>query len=362
MFPEKSKSFTAHTTEPLIGAEPVSRLRARFITPNQAFFVRNHGPIPELDAQTYRLEITGLVRHPLTLTLEDLRARFPRRTVTATLQCAGNRRDELLAVAPIPNETPWGANAISTAQWSGYPLRELLQAADLLPTAQHIAFIGHDPVTRLGTTFGFGGSIALDKALTPDVILVDEMNGEPIPPVHGYPLRVVVPGFIGARSVKWLARIHVQTTPSDNYFQARAYRLFSPYVNAETVDWNSGLMLSENAITSVICEPGPGAVLPPGPVTVKGYALAGGTRHVARVDVSGDGGHTWTSARLQEAERWTWQFWETDLILPPGPGEIVVRALDSVGHLQPEHVAHVWNFKGYMNNAWHRVQVQIKKG
>jgi sulfite oxidase len=212
-------------------------------------------------------------------------------------------------------------------------------------------------VTRQGRTFGFGGSIPLERALGPDVLLADEMNSAALPPVHGFPLRVVVPGYIGARSVKWLSRILIQEAPSDNYFQAQAYRLFAPHVTPDAVRWEDGLALGENSLNAVICTPEPDATLPKGPVTVQGYALAGGSRRVARVDVSGDGGRTWTTAEVERAEPLTWQFWQARLTVPAGPAEFVVRACDSAANIQPERAESLWNMKGYMNNAWHRVRV-----
>jgi sulfite oxidase len=182
---------------------------------------------------------------------------------------------------------------------------------------------------------------------------------------------VVVPGYIGARSVKWLSTVTLQEEPSDNYFQARAYRMFPPHVGrdgaaASGIDWDSGLMLGELSVSSVITSPAEGAELPPGEVTVQGWAMAGGDRTVARVDLSTDGGRTWTVARLEprnpaepdaRSGPWSWRLWEGKLQLAPGPHEILCRAWDSATHTQPEDPAHLWNFKGYMNNAWHRVRV-----
>jgi sulfite oxidase len=354
----KHPRLKIHSTDPFVGGPPLSLLRRQPITPTALFFVRNHAPVPEIDSGNYQLQITGLTRTAAILSLHDL-ARFPRLTVTATLQCAGNRRDELMAVEPIPGEVPWGADAISTARWNGVRLRDVLESVGVAEGAQHVAFSGVDAVTRHGHTFGYGSSIPLAKALSAEVLLADTMNGEPLPPLHGFPLRVVVPGYIGARSVKWLHAITLQAAPSDNYFQSHSYRLFAPHVRAETVVWDEGLMLSEQSLNAVICTPEAGAVLRAGDVTVGGYAIAGGERAVARVDVSPDGGRTWHTARLPPAEPWAWQLWEIGLQLSPGPVELVVRACDSAANTQPERAASVWNFKGYMNNAWHRVRVNV---
>ena len=357
----KSSGLLVRQGEPFNGGPAAGRLLGSFITPNELFFVRNHGGVPEVDPASYRLAVDGLVERPLSLSLEDLR-RLPRASVTATLQCAGNRRLEMMAWQPIKNELPWGTEAVSNAEWSGVPLREVLAAAGAQPGARHVAFLGLDDTERHGHRFNFGGSIPLGKAVHPEVLLADTMNGEPLPPVHGAPLRVVVPGYIGARSVKWLSRITLQETPSDNYFQATAYRLFPPHFGPDNVEWEKGLMLGEAPVNSVILSPAMEGTMeetvPAGRVAVRGWALAGGDRQVARVDVSADGGKTWTVADLgPEGGDYTWRLWEAALDLAPGDHEIACRAWDTAAQTQPEHASQVWNFKGYANNAWHRVRV-----
>ncbi|HEX2222678.1 MAG TPA: molybdopterin-dependent oxidoreductase [Thermoanaerobaculia bacterium] len=358
----KHPDLLVRQQDPFNGGPPQQHVRRSFLTPKELFFVRNHGAVPEVDLFSYRLTVAGRVKRPLRFSLEEIH-RLPKVKVTATLQCAGNRRDELVRVAPIPHELEWHSEAISTAEWAGVRLRDLLAAVDPEADARHVAFVGLDETERLGQRFCFGGSIPLDKALGPEVLLAYEMNGEPLPPVHGAPLRVVVPGYIGARSVKWLSTVTLQGEPSDNYFQARAYRMFPPHIGRnghDGVDWDSGLMLGELSVSSVITSPLEGAELPAGAVTVQGWAMAGGGRTVARVDLSTDGGRTWTVAALQPDSRsgpWSWRLWEGRLELAPGAHEIVCRAWDSATHTQPEDPAHVWNFKGYMNNAWHRVRV-----
>lgn len=340
---------------PFNAGPPPQHLR-RFVTPVEHFFVRNHGDVPQVDPDSFRLVLNGRIRKPLRISLDELR-RLPKVAVTATLQCAGNRRLEMAAVRPIPGELGWGAEAVGTAEWKGVPLRELLAAVEPLPEAKHVAFTAFDETERHGHRFTFGGSIPLDKALSSEVLLAYEMNGGDLPPVHGAPLRVVVPGYVGARSVKWLSAITVQDGPSDNYFQAKAYRLFAPQVDHHNVDWDSGLMLGPFNVGSVISSPLEGEALPAGPVAVRGFAYAG-EREVARAEVSTDGGRTWTTAELApEHARWAWRLWEARLDLPAGPHEILCRAWDTAAQTQPERPEHVWNFKGYMNNAWHRVRV-----
>jgi sulfite oxidase len=353
----KDPSLVIRSEEPLNAGPPLAALRAQEVTGNDLFYIRNHGTIPRIDPEAHRLVVDGLVEEPLSLSLAEIRA-LPAVHLPATLECAGNRRSELIAAKPIPGELPWHEDAISTAFWTGASLAQVLARARPKPSAHHAAFAGLDEVERRGRRFGFGGSIPLGKALAPETLLAYGMNGAPLPVLHGGPLRTLVPGYVGARSVKWLSRITLEERPSDNYFQTVAYRLFPPHVTAETVDWEAGLMLSDVALTSVICSPEEGETVRPGVVRVKGYALAGAGRRVERVEVTGDGGVSWVPAELHDDRGpWVWRFWRVSLGLTPGPYEIMVRAWDSAGEGQPESVESVWNFKGYMNNAWHRVRV-----
>jgi sulfite oxidase len=361
----KHPEFIVHTDTPFNGEPPAARLREHFITPRELFYVRNHGPIPLVDPSSYGLTVDGMVERPLELSLDRIMNDFPRRTVMATLECAGNRRDELIAVAPIPGEVPWQAGAIGNTFWSGMALKEILNAAGVRPGAQYAAFMGLEEVIREGKNAGFGGSIPLDKAMGGEVLVAFEMNGDPLTPEHGYPLRLIVPGYIGARSVKWLARITIQAEPSRNYFQAHAYQLFPPGVNAETADWSAGLQLGELGVNAAICEPADGEQVSGDTVVVRGYAISGG-RRIARVDVSSDGGKTWQTARLvQSEERWAWTFWEARLALRGDAArsrevEITARAFDAAANTQPPDPHQVWNFKGYMNNAWDRVRIKVR--
>ncbi len=349
-----------HSQHPLNGGPPAETLCREFITPTQLFFIRNHGAVPEIDPASYRLVVGGRGAQPLQLTLLDLRARFPRVHLPAALQCAGNRRRELMAIAPIAGEIPWGGEAIGNAHWSGWRLRDVLQSTGVQNGTGHVAFAGLDVIEREGERFGFGGSIPLEKAMSPEVLLADEMNGAPLSPVHGFPLRVLVPGYIGARSVKWLSEIRVQPNPSENYYQAHAYKIFPPDVRANTVDWTRGLTLGELSVNAVICEPGDGSVLAGRAVRVGGYAITSGGRRIERIDLTRDSGRTWHQADLIGGQGpWTWTVFQASLDLEPGDHELCVRAWDSAGNTQSEDARTVWNFKGYVNNAWHRVRVRV---
>lgn len=352
----KSDGVIVRQESPFNGGPDAAHLRD-FHTPNDLFFVRNHGDVPEIDEAAYRLAVAGLVERPLALSPAELRA-LPLHRIDATLQCAGNRREEMAAHAPIPHELPWGTEAVSNAEWGGARLADVLALCGLRAGAAHVELIGLDETERLGHRFRYGSSIPLAKASSSEVLLAYEMNGEPLPAVHGAPLRAVVPGYIGARSVKWLGRIELRSDPSENYFQAKAYRLFPASTGPETVVWDEGLMLGELNLNSVICGPDEGANLSAGEIEVWGWATPGGGRTVSRVELSVDGGQTWRRAEvLDREEEWTWRHWRAALDLPVGEHEIVCRAWDSAAQTQPEHAGQVWNFKGYMNNAWHRVRV-----
>ena len=212
-----------------------------------------------------------------------------------------------------------------------------------------------------GQTYPCGASIPLAKALEPETLLAHTMNGAPLLPEHGFPLRAVVPGFAGVRSPKWLASITVQDRPSGNPVQAADYKLFPASVTAETADSSTGLTIETMPLNSAICEPARGASLAAGTHRVRGYAVCG-DRTVVRVDVSSDGGRTWRQARLdhEETAPFAWTFWEIALDLAPGEHELAVRAWDGAGQTQPAAPDDIWNYKGYLSVAWHRVRVSVR--
>jgi len=354
---DKEAALRVHQREPFNAGPALDRLRERFVTPKENFFVRNHGNIPIVNPSDYSLVVQGLTRSDLRLSLSELQICFPRVSLPATIACAGIRRDELNAVREIPRELPWGAEPVGNAVWTGIRLRDVLERAGAGQGAKHVCFTGLDEVEREGEKFGFGGSIPVEKAMSADVLLAYEMNGEPLAAIHGAPLRVVVPGYIGARSVKWLGAITLAAAPSQNYFQQRAYKTFAPEVTAATVNWSEGAMLAEHPVNTVICSPCGGESLGGDHVVVRGFSFTGNGEAVARVEVSADGGATWQRAEIQEgASRWTWAFWQARLRLPRGEHIILARATDARGASQPSAAADVWNFKGYLNNSWHSVR------
>jgi sulfite oxidase len=350
------------TTRPYNAEPPLDRLRASLITPRQNFYVRSHGDIAALDGATHQIHVRGQVRTPLDLTVKELRARFQERSILAVLQCAGNRRGDMQRVRPTLGD-PWAPGAIGNAEWTGVSLRDVLQAAGAAENPNlRVAFSACDTVEmpKVGR-FTYGVSIPIQKALSPEVLLAYAMNGEPLAPEHGCPLRVVVPGFAGVRSPKWLGSVTVQDMPADNPIQQHDYKLWPSDVTEATVDRQTGVTIYEMPLNSAICEPSPDAELRPGPTALHGYAIAT-AREIVRVDVSGDGGRTWTQARLTRRPDapWSWTLWSTTLDLPEGQHELAVRAWDCAGQTQPAHAEDVWNFKGYLNTAWHRVPVLVR--
>ena len=352
--PHKRPDMLVHEEEPFNAETSLAGLAEGPLTATDAFYVRGHGAVPEIDSATWRLRVHGLVERELGLSLASLREALPEQTLTATLQCAGNRRAGLIAIRAIAGQ-PWGPGATGTATWTGVALADVLALAGPLPAAGHVGFEGAEPCPEADGE-RFGGSIPLTKARRPEVLLAWAMNGEPLAPVHGAPLRVVVPGYIGARSVKWLQRIELRSEPWDGYFQHVIYRL----VPADgTVGPGVGIPLGLIALNSEILSPADGATVPAGPLEVRGYAFAGGERSVARVDLSLDGGATWVQTELlDDLGPWAWRHWRATVNLGPGTHEIVVRAWDSSAATQPEDEAGLWNPPGYVNNARPRVRVR----
>jgi sulfite oxidase len=351
----KRADLIVHESEPFNAETRRAALAEGPITATDAFYVRGHGEVPQIDPGAWRLHVHGIVERELDLSLATLREAFRECEVTATLQCAGNRRAGLIAIRDIPGEAPWGPGATATAVWRGVRLADVLAAAAVRPEAGYVAFVGLDAAPEAKPPQAFGGSVGLVKARRPEVVLAWEMNGAPLPAVHGGPVRVVVPGYIGARSVKWLDRVELRAQPWDGHFQATAYRLLAP---DETPAPGVGMPLGEVALNAEILEPAAGARVAAGPIAVRGYAFAGGERKVARVDVSADGGATWRQAELlEDLGRWAWRLWRAELDLGPGEHELCVRAWDSAAATQPEDPATVWNPKGYANSAWGRARI-----
>lgn len=356
----KRDDMVVHEQDPYNAEPSRAALAEHVITPVDTFYGRNHGTMPAIDPEAWRLRIDGMVERPLELSLADLKGRFTHHEVIATLQCAGNRRAGLMAHRDIPGQHPWGPGATSTARWVGVRLADVLAAGGLGAAVTDIAFVAPDVATEADPPQPYGGSIPVAKATAGETLLAWEMNGVALSVAHGAPVRVVVPGHIGARSIKWVERITAQDRPSDNFFQQGAYRLLPADTDTARTRPGDGVALGAVALNSEILSPDDGQDVLAGTTTVAGYAFAGDDRTVVRVDVSADGGATWVQADLDEqVSPWAWRFWRTTLDLPPGQVDITARAWDSTAAVQPEHPATVWNPKGYINNSWPTITVTV---
>ena len=321
-------------------------------TPAGLHYLLVHYDIPDVDPATFRLKIEGHVERPLSLSLDDLRSR-PRVSAPVTLECAGNGR---ALYEPRPVSQPWLLEAVGTAEWTGISLASLLEEAGIRDGAIDVAFAGLDHGLEGEVEQDYERGLPLADAMRPDLILAYEMNGQPLPPQHGYPLRLVVPGWYGMASVKWLARIQVLDHAFEGYQNARAYRW-------RTHEEDAGTPVERMRVRSLMVPPGFPTFLPrsrnlrPGPVTLQGRAWSG-QGPVERVEVSVDGGGSWKDAELETAigphawHRWTFA-WDAT----PGTHVVASRATDATGATQP--IEAEWNVGGYGNNAVQLVPVTV---
>src|SRR5919198_187178 len=322
-------------------------------TPTGLHYVLIHYDIPAVDPATYRLTIGGRVRQPLSLGLADLQRR-PIRGLRVTLQCAGDGRALL---QPRPVAQPWLDGAVGTADWTGTPLRALLDEAGLEPDAREIVFTGHDRGIEGDVEQDYQRSLPLDEALRDEVLLAWAMNGAALEPQHGFPLRLIVPGWYGMTSVKWLRSMEVIAEPFEGYQNVVAYR----YSATRT---ERGTPVTLMRVRSLLAPPGiPDfltrvRVVSRGSHEITGRAWSGRLPIVA-VQVSADGGATWSEAEVDppsspfawQAWRWTWQ------VVEPGAYELCCRARDAGGAEQPFEQA--WTARGLGNNAVQRVRVLV---
>jgi DMSO/TMAO reductase YedYZ molybdopterin-dependent catalytic subunit len=332
---------------------PVSLLNS-WITPNDLFYVRHHIYAANVDVNEWKLTVGGEVQNPITLTLNELKS-LPKHTVTVTLECAGNGRAFL---APPVEGIQWEKGAVGTARFSGARLVDVLNRAGIKPTCQYVAMRGADK--SVGKTPDFVRNIPIKKALDPDTILAYEMSGEPLPILHGFPLRAIVPGWEGAYAVKWLTDIQVIEKEFDGFFVKTAYRFPNrPVAPGEAVDPKDMAPLTRLVVKSLIKSPLDGATVPPGKVRLSGFAWAGES-NILRVDVSMDNGNAWLPATLgAQRERYAWQSFEYEFnITKPGSYLLMSRATDDKGEVQP--IAQRWNPLGYLWNVIDKVRIDVK--
>jgi DMSO/TMAO reductase YedYZ molybdopterin-dependent catalytic subunit len=322
------------------------------VTPAGLHYLLIHYDIPDTDADTHTLTIDGLVRRRLTLGLDDLRA-GERRTLRVTLECAGNGRALL---EPRPISQPWLAEAVGTAEWTGTPLAPLLRDAGLEDAAREVVFTGVDHGIERGVEQDYQRGLPLDEAVRDETLLAYEMNGQPLLPQHGAPLRLIVPGWYGMAHVKWLTRVTVIDHEFDGYQNAVAYRLRQ---NAD----DPGVPVTRIEPRALLAPPGfpdfmtRTRVVPAGTQTIRGRAWSGHTP-VTRVDVTTDGGATWEEAQLEtDGQRWAWRAWRWEWLATPGRYRLGARATDGTGRTQAVEPA--WNRGGFANNQIQRVDVVV---
>lgn len=324
------------------------------ITPPGLHYVLTHYDIPYVPDDTpWPLTLDGRVRRPLRLTPADLRT-FPQVTTRVTLECAGNGRALL---TPRPVSQPWLVEAVGTAEWTGVPLRLLLAEAGVEADAVDVVFTGADHGVERGVEQDYQRALPLDVATgaEPEVLVAYEMNGAPLPPQHGRPLRLVVPGWYGMAHVKWLRGITVSDAPFTGFQQTVAYRL-------RQHPGDDGEPVTRIAPRALLVPPGfpdfmsRARVVRPGPVTVEGRAWSG-RAPVTAVEVSGDGGRTWSEAALEPADGhpWAWRRWRFEWTAVPGEHVLSARATDAEGGSQP--LRQPWNRGGFANNLVQRVPV-----
>jgi sulfane dehydrogenase subunit SoxC len=323
------------------------------VTPIGLHYLLTHYDIPDVDAGVWRLELGGSVERPLSLSLDELRAR-PAVELVVTMECAGNGRAH---VEPHVVSQPWLLEAVGNARWRGTPLAALLEEAGIREGAVEVLCTGLDRGVEGGEEQDYARSIPLAEAMQDDVLLAYEVNGVPLPPQHGFPLRLLVPGWYGMTSVKWLARIDVIDEPFDGYQQRHSYRF-------RQEEDEVGEPVRRIQVRALMIPPGIPEfltrvrVVPAGECVLEGRAWSGEAA-VASVEVSTDGGETWHEAELEPDSlgRWAWRRWRFVWDTEPGEHVLCCRASDAAGNVQPPEPP--WNVGGYANNAVQRVAVTV---
>ncbi|CAD6189155.1 unnamed protein product [Caenorhabditis auriculariae] len=367
--PIRHPALLVRNPKPFNAETPPSLLTDHFVTPNELFFVRNHLPVPSIDITEHKLSVEGLDGKKIELSVEDLKKKYKSVSFNSVIQCAGNRRNEMNDFKKVQG-LMWEGTAISNARWTGVKLRDILIDAGIDvydERIKHVQFEGADTDPE-GTPYG--ASIPIEKARSNETIVAFEMNDQPIPPDHGSPLRLIAPGNVGARQVKWLKRVVVSEEESHSHWQRKDYRAFSPSVQlGEELDWDSVPSIQEYPIQCLVCVPAANTNIEKHDETIEvaGYAWSGGGRGVIRVEISLDGGKTWQSADLEQDKEqdiehmWAWTIFRATVKIPEGADElqIIAKATDRSYNTQPETAAGIWNVRGLLHNAWHRVPIKV---
>jgi sulfite oxidase len=359
-----------HLLEFPYNGEPPKRLvAAKPITPNPLHFVRNHGGIPHIDPEKWTLELGGLVKNPKVLTLADLQNEdlFPRMERLVTIQCSGTRRiEQIVSYAGEGDEminAPWAEGAIGTARYVGVSLKKVIKhCGGLVDDGKHLELIGAETYFKQNQVMNYAVSVPWSKVKINEVMLAWQMNGEPLPKIHGFPVRAVVMGYIGARSVKWLYRINALKTPTSAPVQSREYLYFNQQVGKHNQRWTDGIQIQEMPVSSAIVSPiNKQVVVHSGHIKVNGWAYSGGGHWPERVEVSRDGGYNWYEVpqeNLSEKHKFAWRTWWISLpVDAEGWLELVVRCWDNSLNTQPTEVRNTWNWGLHVTSSCHRVKI-----
>eukprot|EP01062_Namystynia_karyoxenos_P057488 TRINITY_DN4855_c0_g1_i1.p2 TRINITY_DN4855_c0_g1~~TRINITY_DN4855_c0_g1_i1.p2 ORF type:complete len:484 (+),score=131.50 TRINITY_DN4855_c0_g1_i1:78-1529(+) len=370
---ERKVTLRQLTHRPYNAETPNVTLKQSFYTPQKDFYVRSHLPMPHIDPATFKLELSGK-GVSATFSLPELRA-MGQVERPIVVQCGGNRRDEMNQLKETRG-LKWKQGCIGNAMWQGVLLSDVLRKAGVDPAKdhpehKHVVFVSAD---------GYSVSVPVDMAFSRDCVMAWSMNGEPLTRAHGAPLRVVVPGVIGARSAKYVTKIRISPEEAQTPWQRADYKLLPPNVGFREMAkvFASTPPIMDMPVQSCILTPEDGDVLPDGAQTVSatGYAYSGGGRPIRRVDVSGDGGMTWMQATLHgpdggtpfvtkdpQGTDWSWTFWSAEIPLPGqvagGVHTICCKAVNTANDTQPETARGIWNVRGLCNNSWQQVRLRV---
>lgn len=340
-----------------VQAEAFTEALVPWETPIEGFFVRSHFGVPQIDEATWTLTLEGLVEHPLVLKLADLK-KLPRQSFHAVLECSGNGRGQFKP--PTPG-VQWQKGAVGNAEWTGVSLAAILKKAGVKANARFVTVEGGD--TPPQNVPKFIRSIPIAKALQENTLLAWGMNRQAIPPAHGGPIRLVLPGWYGETWTKWLTHITLTEEESPNFYMKKGYRMpKTPVKPGEKWDSSTGKPIEELLVQSFVVEPKANQVLPPGKVIVKGKAFSG-SGSIQQVQVSSDQGKSWTPAKVEALHpSGGWQEFSASLqVQQLGPLVLWSKASDSAGHEQPTKLQ--WNPGGYLKNSVDSVTVVVgKKG
>ncbi|KAF9020204.1 molybdopterin binding oxidoreductase [Hymenopellis radicata] len=366
---QKEKPDLIHLLDfPYNGETTSEQLLQGKITDNMFHFVRNHGGVPDIEEDAFELEIGGLVNTSAKLSLKDLKdpAKFPQVEVTVTLQCSGTRRIEQIREYPGDGDelinAPWGEGAIRIS-WCTPQEGTQARMRGVLPECKHLEFIGADTYFKKNNVFNYAVSVPWRKVRhNEEVILAWEMNGEPLPKMHGYPLRMIVTGYIGARSCKWVYRINALAEPSMGPVQAQEYLYYTSQIGKQNAKYSNGFSIQQMPVSSAIISPkDKDVVVHEGTITLRGWAYSGGGNWVERVEVSPDGGSVWYAVdqdNLTEKHYHAWRLWKIDIpVDAEGWLEFCVRTWDSSNNTEPTFVRSAWNWDLHVTSSCHRIKL-----